>query len=77
MYYTIQKQWKTLDGKYYSATVDKSNYDLAIGEYHSTFKPMQNDANVDYFRLTLTDEKGFQHGTCYWKRGEHDHEEEE
>lgn len=58
MKYTILKQWKTLDGSYYSTTVDKANYDLAFGEFHSMVKPMQNDTNVAYFRLEMIDENG-------------------
>lgn len=58
MKYTILKQWKTMDGDYYSSTVDKNDYDLAIGEYHAMFKPMQNDTNVKSFTFTLFDENG-------------------
>lgn len=60
MFYTILKQWKTLDGQYHSATVDKSNYDSAFGEIHSMVKPMQNDSNVERFTLMLLDEMGIQ-----------------
>lgn len=77
MRYTIMKQWKTLDGTYYSSTVNKSNYDLAVGEFHSMFKPMLNDTNVAYFRLSLIDETGFEHEFSRWKRGEHDYENEQ
>lgn len=58
MRYTILKQWRTLDGQYYSSTVDKRDFDTAIGEFHAMFKPMQNDTNVAYFRLELIDELG-------------------
>lgn len=58
MKYTIVKQWTTLDGSYYSDTFDKSNYDTAIGDFYSMFKPMQNDKNVAYFKLHLMDEMG-------------------
>lgn len=68
MNHTIIKQWKTLDGKYYSATVDKANYDLAVGEFHSMFKPMQNDTNVAWFRLALIDEMGSELEHCTWAR---------
>lgn len=68
MNYTILKQWKTLDGSYYSSTVNKGTYDLAIGEFHSMFKPMQNDTNVAYFRFQLTDEYGSDIAKCSWTR---------
>ena len=58
MKYTILKQWKTLDGSYYSNTTEKSNYDLAFGEIHAMVKPMINDSNVAYFRLAMLDEYG-------------------
>lgn len=70
MNYTILKQWKTLDGSYYSSTVNKSNYDSAIGEFHAMFKPMQNDTNVKYFRFHLTDEFGSDIAKCSWTRQE-------
>lgn len=66
--YTIIKQWKTMNGEYHSATTDKSNYDSAIGEYHSMFKPMQNDANVISFVFTLIDEYGNRVEKCEWRR---------
>lgn len=58
MRYTILKQWKTLDGQYYSSTVEKSGYDSAFGDIHSMVKPMINDTNVSYFRLAMLDEYG-------------------
>ena len=68
MNYTILKQWRTLDGTYHSTTVNKANYDSAIGEFHSMFKPMQNDTNVAYFRFTLVDENGSIIDKCSWAR---------
>lgn len=68
MYHTIIKQWKTVDGKYYSSTVDKKDYDIAIGDFHAMFKPMQNDQNVAYFRLQVVDEFGADKAHCSWTR---------
>ena len=69
MNYTILKQWATIDGSYYSATVNKANEDLALGEFHSLFKPLQNDMNVAWFRLSLVDEYGNQVvQPSYWRR---------
>lgn len=68
MNHSIIKQWMTVDGTYHSATVDKKDYDTAVGEYHSMFKPMQNDTNVAWFRLELIDENGFSKEHCRWVR---------
>ena len=68
MHYTILKIWTTLDGAYHSSTVDKSNYDSAIGAFHSMFLPMQNDTNVAYFVLILLNEKGMMEAQCDWHR---------
>lgn len=68
MFYTILKQWTTLDGQYHSSTVDKSNYDSAIGAFHSMFLPMQNDSNVAYFRFQLVDMYGADVAHCSWTR---------
>lgn len=68
MYYTILKQWNTLDDAYHSSTVDKNGYDLAIGTYHSLFLPMQNDTNVKSFRFALVDEYGTAIERCDWTR---------
>ena len=58
MFYSILKQWKTLNGEYHSSTVDKADYDTAFGSFHSMFLPMQNDTNVASFVITVLDENG-------------------
>lgn len=68
MFYTIMKQWKTLNGEYHSSTVDKNNFDSAIGAFHSMFVPMQNDTNVSDFMFTLFDETGKRVDKCEWHR---------
>lgn len=69
MHYTILKQWQTLNGAYYSSTVNKNDEDSATGEFHSMYKPLQNDQNVAWFRLTLVDEYGNQVvQPSYWRR---------
>lgn len=68
MNYTLITLWKTLDGTYYSNTVNKKDYDSAIGEYHAKFKPMQNDTNVATFTLLLIDEFGNKLEKCSWAR---------
>ncbi len=68
MFFSILKQWKTLNGEYYSTTVDKTNYDSAFGEIHSMVKPMMNDANVASFRLSLINENGNTLIPIVWNR---------
>lgn len=66
--YSIIKQWKTITGEYHSTSVDKSNYDSAIGAFHSMFLPMQNDVNVSDFVFTMMDETGKRIDKCEWHR---------
>ena len=68
MNYTLITMWTTTDKKYHSATADKVGYDSAVGEFHSKFKPMQNDANVLKFTLFLIDEFGNKIEKTSWTR---------
>lgn len=68
MNYTLITMWKTMDGTYHSNTIDKHDYDSAVGEYHSKFKPMQNDSNVASFTLFLIDEFANKVEKCSWAR---------
>lgn len=58
MHYTIVKQWKTVNGGYFSQSTDYDSFDSAIGILHNMFLPMKNDTNVSSFVLTLMDENG-------------------
>lgn len=68
MDYSIMKQWRTMNGEYHSASVDRHDFDSAIGEFHAMFRPMQNDTNVKSFVLTLMDENGNRLGKSEWFR---------
>lgn len=74
MFFTIIKLWHTMNGEYHSTSVDRSNFDAAVGEFHAMFKPMQNDNNVKSFVLMVVDDHGAKIEKCSWERKAEDGE---